>query len=520
MNSLGIYFGPKLISIVESKGRLLLNSVQVSQSVVTAGELEEKVPSEVKIVALFKDELRKNNIQANEASLVLSGKDLIIRTFEMPIVPANELENAVRFEAKKYIPFRIEDLIIDFQVQFDKAIKKNLILFVGIKKEVLDKYHTILTQLDLKPVAIEYAAFSILRLLKSSGCSDRGIVSVISVDFREEDEVNFTVLENGFPLFSRDITLVGGPDEFGPPKERDAAALLEKLKTEIRVSLDYYHRKFPSKNISKAFFVTSQDFRSELAAFMKEMDLIAHFVEVSKVTGKTAPFSLSIIKGYSASLTKTVKSNLKINLLAAKEKVKKKEGTPTAAVAAAEILPSLFSGLKLNPRFVALGILICAVTFAYGIINKQPLIKEVNDIIAMRPKVPGVNTTLPNDGLSKISGEYNRKLETLDNLLRSQVYLTKIIEGIARVKPDGIWVKSINFKKEENKAELSLEGMTYLTDSDKEFALVNKYLSNLKENPVISKYFKEINIVSLDHQEFKSATVTTFSITARFAKKE
>lgn len=516
MNSLGVYFGPKMICIVESKAKSPVNTIQVPQSAISAGELEEKVPSEVKIVALFKDELRKNKIEAKEAFLVLSGKDLVIRTFEMPVVPGNELDNAVRFEAKKYIPFRIEDLITDFQVRYDKANRKNIVLFIGIKKEILDKYLSILSQLDIRPSAIEYSAFSILRLLKTSAFSDKGVISVISVDFKEEDEVNFTVLENGFPLFSRDITFIGGPDEFSGAGAKDTGIVLDKLKTEIRVSLDYYHRKFPSKNITKTFFVCSQDYRNELSSFIKDMDLSSQFIDVTKFMGKTAPFSLSAVKAYSASLFRVIKSNLKVNLLLAKEKTKKKEPVPISI----EAIPSLLAGLQLDFKVLALGIMICAATFAYGIINKQPLVTELAEIRNMRPKVMGVNPSLSNDDLSKIDMEYKQKVDTLDNLLKEQLYLTKLIETTARVKPQGIWLTDIYFSKEEAGSGLVLTGMAYLTDSDKEFALVNKYLSSLKENTAFARYFKDINITSLDHRPFKKATVTSFIISCRAPRKE
>lgn len=517
MNSLGIYFGPRLISIVETKGKSYLRNILVAQSAITAGELEEKVPSEVKIVALFKEELRKNKIEADEASLVLSGKDLVIRTFEMPAVPAAELDNAVRFEAKKYIPFRIEDLITDFQAYYDKASRKNIVLFVGIKKDILEKYLSILRQLDIKPSAVEYSAFSILRLLKASGFNDRGVISVISVDFKEEDEVNFTVLENGFPLFSRDITLMGGPEELINSKESDPTAILEKLKTEIRVSLDYYHRKFPAKNIARTFFVSSPEYRAEFSAFAKDMELSAQFVDSARFLGKSSPFSLSLIKSYSVSLSKIVKSSLKINLLSAKEKTKKKE---FAAAMPSEIIPSLLTGLKLNLRVIALGVLICAAPFAFGIINKKPLIKELDEIKSMRPNVAGINLSLSAEELAKIDTEYKGKLNTLDNLLKGQIYLTKVIEALARAKPDGIWLTALVFRRDERWADLNLEGMVYLTDSDKEFALVNKYVSNLKENPAIAKYFKEIKIISLEHKPYKKLTVTTFGVSCRFSKKE
>ena len=517
MNSLGIYFGPKVINIVATKGMSLSNNVQILQSTIVSGELEEKVPTEVKIVALFKDELRRNKIQADEASLVLSGRDLVIRTFEMPVIPRSELTSAIRFEVKKYIPFKIEDLISDFQVQFDKLSRKNLVLFVGIKKETIDKYLSIFSQLDIKVKSIEYSAFSILRFLKLSSYSDRGVISVISTDFKEEDEVNFTVLENGFPLFSRDITLSGSPEELQEVKEQDSGMLLEKLKTEIRVSLDYYHRKFPAKKIEKAFFISSQDCRANLEGFIKEMGLPIQFIEPMKFIERSVPFSLSLVKGYSSSLYKIVKTDLKINLLTAKEKLKGK-----GAYSTAELTAPLFSGLKVSPKVLIGGVLICLATYLFSLYRVLPLKKELRDIITQRTQVPNVNPEITIEELTRLNTEYHQKVNSFDGLMKSQTYVTKILEIAARLKPEGIWLRNFNFNREQSKSErgdLVLDGMVYLTDGDKEFALVNKYLASLKENAVFNEYFKEMNIVSLERKAFKNVSVTAFTIYCRSAAK-
>jgi type IV pilus assembly protein PilM len=144
MSTLSIYFGPKAISLVESEGKKIINNILVPQTTVISSSFEEKVPDEIKIATLLKDELRKKNIETKQANIILPGKDLIIRTFHMPVLPPSELFNAVRFEAKKYIPFKIEELVCDFQFRLDKSNRKNFVLFVGIKKEILDKYMSIL----------------------------------------------------------------------------------------------------------------------------------------------------------------------------------------------------------------------------------------------------------------------------------------------------------------------------------------------------------------------------------------
>ena len=507
MNRLGIYFGPQLISIVETKGNKIINHIQVSQARVSAGELlEEKVPLPVKLTALLKDELMKNEIEANEAIVSISGKDLIVRTFEMPILPRQELESAVNFEVKKYIPFKIEDLFSDFQYKLDKTIQKTRVLFIGIKKEALDNYLKILSQLDIKIKSIEYSAFSILRLLRLTKVKEKGIIAVVNIDITKDDEANFVVLESGFPLFSRDISLMGGDEGVSPEEEAQSSTILEKLKREIRISLDYYNRKFPGKTIDKVFLITNPDYWTDLEGFIKESGLAVQSIDISKYIGRTIPFSLPFVKGYICALPK-IKTEVKINLLLAKERGLKKIGL--------ERMPwtPLLALLKANARVVGLSFFICIAVFIFGVYRLLPLQKDLQNLINMRPAVSTVSANLGYEELVAINSTYKKKIETADNIIRKRLSLTALFDALPRVIPKGLWLVNLSFEKKEGKAELILEGMAYSGDQGEE--LVNLFVSRLKENPAFAKSFKEISLVSTERSQRKKIGITTFKISCR-----
>ncbi|MFA5144978.1 MAG: PilN domain-containing protein [Candidatus Omnitrophota bacterium] len=513
-SSLGIYFGPKAISLVEVKGRKLINNIQISHSAASSGELEEKVPAEAKvigIIALFKEELRRNRVEAKEATLCLSGKDLIIRTFEMPVLPREELQSAINFEVKKYMPFKTEELISDFQLKFDKISRTNIVLFMGIKKEALDSYLSILSQLDIKLNAIEYSAFSILRCLKLSGASESGIIGILAADLPGKDEVNFTILENGFPLFSRDITLPASPEYMGKDAEAESSATLEKLKTEIRMSLDYYDRKFSNKNIKKMYLLFNQEHHLELEAFMAEIGFPATFIDINKCLDRTTPYSLGFVKSYSASLSKVIKNKLTVDLLAAQAKIKSLKEKSIQK----EIL-SLFEGIKLDYRMAAAALFIIIASIGLGFYRTQPLRKELETILAVRPRVSVISPGASYGELAGKDTEYKRKLDALGSLVNKQVYITEPLDVLPRVLPKGVWLTSLSLnKRSEGKAELTLEGTAYLSDSDKEFAAVNEFLLSLKSTPAFTKYFKDINVTSLNSGRSQEVMVTNFLISCK-----
>jgi len=513
MNTLGVYFGPQLITIIETKGSKLINHIQVSQSTVSTGELlEEKVPASVKLITLLKDELMKNNIEANEAIVSISGKDLIVRTFEMPILPRQELDTAVNFEVKKYIPFKIEDLISDFQYKLDKTIQKTRVLFVGIKKEALDNYLNILSQLGIKIKSIEYSAFSILRLLKLAVIKEKGIIAVVNIDITKDDEANFVVLDNGFPLFSRDIILTGGYEEIAKDEEAQSSIISEKLKREIQISLDYYDRKFPGKNISKVFFITNPNYRADLDAFIKDLGLGIHFIDINKYIDRPIPFSLAFVKGYSSSLSK-INIEVKIDLLLAKERVTRKIGQ--------EALRPLSWVMRFKSDIIVAGVCLLTyiVIFLSGIYRTLPLEKELNNIINIRTATSTISGELSFKELLDINSNYKIKAEAMDNIIKKRLYLTPVLDAIPRIVPKGIRLVSFSFKEGEKETELILEGTAYLGNSNKELELVNAFLSRLKVNPALTKYFKEMSVVSTGHKEIEKISITNFIISCQDYKK-
>ncbi|RJO64091.1 MAG: hypothetical protein C4540_05900 [Candidatus Omnitrophota bacterium] len=517
MSEIGIYFGSKLITIVETKGRRVMKHVQIPQSqIIGVGFEEEKVPEELKLVSVLKETLQKNEFDQKEAAICVSGKDLIIRTFDMPFIPGNELISAVNFEAKKYIPFKIEDLISDFQTQADKVGKRNFILFVGIKKETLDKYLSVFNELNIKISGMEYSAFSLLRLVHMAGIKEKGIISILGVDLKEDDEANFLVLRNGFPLFSRDIIFSGdSPLTSFEGIQIDPALKLEKLKAELRISLDFYNRKFPSQKIDSIFFISSNEFKAELELYVKERGLVSKFIDSEKFLGKTSTYSLSLLKAYSSSLSPAIRPKTRIDLLQAKSKVQLAQTTAIRHGFAFSL-----SALKINPKAVFFALAIWALPNLYGYYKKTPLNNELRMVTGQRIQIPGIGATLNYEALKQVTLKYNTKAAVINKLLNNQVYLTEIIDAIPRNMPKGLWLGSLDFKNdraEKDRHELVLAGYAYLEQRDKELESINDLASALKSDPVFSKYFKYIVIQSIERtsDRDKNKELSTFTIYCR-----
>ncbi len=513
MNALGIYFGIKDINLVEASGKKIINNIRLPHPSAALSELEEKVPGDVKMVVLLKDALRTYRINAQEAVFCVSGQDMVIRTFEIPALPHNELKGAINFEVKKYIPFKIEDLDYDFQVLPNAKNKTNLVLFVGIKKEILNSYVAIAKQLNLKVDALEYSAFSMLRFLKLTGASDSGVIANLNFDLNSEDEANFTVFENGFPLFSRDIVLEAAPAEFEELAQSGRAQKQDKLKNEIRVSLDYYKRKFPDKNIKNIFVISDLDSRQELEGFFAEAGLAAKFVNTQKAFGKAVVYSSVFAKSFSAALFKASALKIKINLVGAKLKAAK------VVASGVNVNPLAFlEDFRLDFRFIFLGIVICALVFGYRLIRTQPLQEELSGIKNKRIKINTVLTDDSYESLNALDAKDKKKIQVLDALVKNQLYATYPLSIVPRAIPEGVWLSRLDFnQKPGGVLELMLQGQAYLADSQQEFEAVNTFLNNLKNEPDFLKYFSKLAIDSLDRGMVQGKSVAVFTISCKSA---
>lgn len=516
MRYLGIYLGPSTIYLIETKDRRVINSIEMPQTIISAGDIEqEKVPPEIKLaesVAFLKNELARNNIEAKEATLCLSGKDMFVRSFEMPAMSGDELENAIKFEAEKYIPFKTENLISDYQVRFEKQSRTNLILFIGLKKEILDRYLSILSQLNIKVNNIEYSAFSVLRGIQMRGVNFKNTIGVLNLDLHGEDEINFLVLENGFPLFSRDISLASAPGEEGAASlEEKTRGVSEKLRTELQVSLDYYERKFPTKGLKKLILVGKPECRPEVELIAREMALPLQFVDLTKQIGGAFPYSLGTVKAFTAAVSKVVKAPLKINLLSAREKTVQIQERFDAGRES-----NFFEGVTVDARMIGIGAAACLIAYGIGTYQAQPVKEELARIQAARPQINAVSPAASYEEILSKDEEFQRKLRALNDLVKKQLYVIAPFDAIPKCLPKGAWLTSFSFNKDEmGFAELVLEGTVYLADGNKEFDAVYAMVSNLKGMQSFAQSFSSVAVSSVTRSELYTYPVTNFSISCK-----
>ena len=164
---LGINFGLDALDIVEIEKLKILSTYHVPY-IETKDKAEvTEVADEIRLAAVLQKTLRDKKIGTLDSIISVPSSEILLRSFSIPNLPKNEIKAVVDFEARKYIPIKLDELYFDYLLQKvkEKKVKKLRTHFIAVKKDVLKKFVYALEQSNLKVASIETSPFSLFRLL-------------------------------------------------------------------------------------------------------------------------------------------------------------------------------------------------------------------------------------------------------------------------------------------------------------------------------------------------------------------
>jgi type IV pilus assembly protein PilM len=209
----------------------------------------------------------------------VSGKSVIVRYLNLVQMSDEELKNAIRFEADKYIPFDVEEVVLDCQklqdaggpVSIDGGQENEMrVLLVACKRSLVEDHYSMLTGLGLQPEIIDVDAFALgnayefMNQLGANFADEEKVVALIDIG---ANKTNINIVRGNSSYFTREIYL-GGDDFTGGISKKlnvdahDAEAIkrdpndqveeakeavypyIDDLGSEIRLSFDYYENQF------------------------------------------------------------------------------------------------------------------------------------------------------------------------------------------------------------------------------------------------------------------------------------
>ncbi len=157
--------------------------------------------------------LDKAETTVREATMSVPVFSSFISVIEMPFMGEKELSRAIQFEARRYVPIPLPEVILDWRVIETGIIKNDFspkpfkgkrVLLIAVPIEVVNKYLRIAEELGLEVKALELESFSVARSLMSK---DKESACIVDVGVRA---TSFIIVDKGIVQMSHSLDVGGG----------------------------------------------------------------------------------------------------------------------------------------------------------------------------------------------------------------------------------------------------------------------------------------------------------------------
>lgn len=206
----GLDFGNHSIKVVQVKdqdkkpGLVSYGNVPTPFGVIRS-ESEEH---QKQLADTTKELIKTLKIKTNKCVVALPEASIFTRLITTPQMKEEELENAVYWEAKQYIPVDLSEVQLSWMMVGESKIgelTQNKVLLVAAPKTLAQLYTKVIEMAGLEPIALETEAVANVRAMSNS----TGNANAIILDFGAET-TDMAVMSNGNLLFSQ--TLSTGSD--------------------------------------------------------------------------------------------------------------------------------------------------------------------------------------------------------------------------------------------------------------------------------------------------------------------
>lgn len=189
-------------------------------------------------------------IRRGRTVLGMGGRNVVVRHLKFPPMPEDELKSAVRWEAERHLPLRIEEAVLDAQVLrevTEDGQRRLEVLMAAVPERDALLYHQIATEAGLDVVAIEATSVALARILGEGG----GTTAVVDVG---PDITEIVIVSGRLPLVCRSVPIgdeglsrSGAGQEVRAEAEPGAPPPLEDLLTGLNQSIDYFEAQVRGK---------------------------------------------------------------------------------------------------------------------------------------------------------------------------------------------------------------------------------------------------------------------------------
>lgn len=218
---LGVDIGTSSIKVLEAHSEGGTPKLLTYGFVEQATDLVKSDAAETqgRIITALKEIIRTSHMTSNKVVASLPTFTVFSSIISLPVMSKKDLFAAVRWEAKKFVPIPLDDMVLDWRLLKEdvglptpapgsgfgmpKGPKTMRVLLTAAPRNLVSRYRDIFRAADLEIVAIETEAFALERSLVGNDPAPMMVVDVGAL------ATSISILVDGIPFINRSID-VGG----------------------------------------------------------------------------------------------------------------------------------------------------------------------------------------------------------------------------------------------------------------------------------------------------------------------
>jgi len=148
------------------KGKLKFYSKKkLEPGVIVRGEIKNEEALQKALAELF------HAVKVKDKFVVVGLPEVkaFTRSFKLPLLPLEELQDAVCWQSEPLLPFPLEKTYLDWMILEEEKEKKQVrVLVVALPQDLVEAYAKLLEKMSFQPVAFEITSLSLARMVKKT----------------------------------------------------------------------------------------------------------------------------------------------------------------------------------------------------------------------------------------------------------------------------------------------------------------------------------------------------------------
>lgn len=208
---------------------------------------------------------------------ISSPSSVVVRPVELPRMTRRELEESMKFEVERHIPFSADEIIMDYAPLEDlDAIPEEQanmkVLLAVAQEELIDAYVKVLRVAGLSPAAMDVEILSAMRAIVDIHAMDGSYERTYALVNIGASSTEISVVEHGNVVFTRSVRIAGDQlteaiaEQLG--RSFDEAEELKKSQGRVFLEVDVEELPAPGSDGHVPDFTGSASFGGQHLSFM------------------------------------------------------------------------------------------------------------------------------------------------------------------------------------------------------------------------------------------------------------